>query len=133
MDTARRDFVRHRADNRCEYCRLHQRHTPLFTFHIEHIRARQHGGTDEPENLALACSHCNRAKGPNLSSVDPGTGSMVWLFNPRTDTWEDHFVLQGASIIGVTTTGRATVELLRMNEPKRLRTRATLIARGQFE
>jgi hypothetical protein len=133
MDAALRDFVRQRAGNRCEYCRLHQRHTPIFTFHIEHIRAKQHGGTDDPVNLALACNRCNRAKGPNLSSVDPVTGQMVWLFNPREDTWEAHLAFQGAIIVGRTPEGRATVELLKMNEPKRVRMRATLIARGQFE
>lgn len=133
MEAALRDFVRQRASNRCEYCRLHQRHTPLFTFHIEHIHAKQHGGTDDPVNLALACNRCNRAKGPNLSSFDPATGQMVRLFNPRTDTWEAHFAFQGAVIVGRTPEGRATVELLKVNEPKRLRTRATLIVRGQFE
>jgi hypothetical protein len=132
MDTTLRDFVRQRAGNRCEYCRLHQRHTPVFTFHIEHIRAKQHGGTDDPLNLALACNRCNRAKGPNLSSVDPITGQLVRLFNPREDTWEVHFAFQDATIVGRTPEGRATVELLKMNESKRVRTRATLIARGQF-
>jgi hypothetical protein len=132
MDTTLRDFVRQRAGNRCEYCRLHQRHTPVFTFHIEHIRAKQHGGTDDPLNLALACNRCNRAKGPNLSSVDPSTGQLVRLFNPREDTWEVHFAFQDATIVGRTPEGRATVELLKMNESKRVRTRATLIARGQF-
>jgi hypothetical protein len=132
MDTTLRDFVRQRAGNRCEYCRLHQRHTPVFTFHIEHIRAKQHGGTDDPLNLALACHRCNRAKGPNLSSVDPVTGQLVRLFNPREDTWETHFAFQDATIVGRTPEGRATVELLKMNEAKRVRTRATLITRGQF-
>lgn len=133
MDAALRDFVRQRAGNRCEYCRLHQRHTPVFTFHVEHIRAKQHGGTDDLFNLALACNRCNRAKGPNLSSFDPITGQLVRLFNPREDTWEAHFAFQGATITGRTPEGRATVELLKMNESKRVRTRATLIAYGQFE
>jgi hypothetical protein len=133
MEAALRYFVRQRAGNRCEYCRLHQRHTPIFTFHIEHIRAKQHGGTDDPSNLALACHLCNRAKGPNLSSVDPATGQMVRLFNPREDRWEVYFTFQGGIIEGRMPEGRATAELLRMNDPKRVRTRATLIARGQFE
>jgi hypothetical protein len=72
-------------------------------------------------------------QGPNLSSVDPVTGQLVRLFNPREDTWETHFAFQGATIVGRTPEGRATIELLKMNEVKRVRTRATLIARGQFE
>jgi hypothetical protein len=35
-------------------------------FQIDHIIARQHGGATELENLALACIHCNRFKGPNM-------------------------------------------------------------------
>jgi 5-methylcytosine-specific restriction endonuclease McrA len=30
---------------------------------IEHIVPRNHGGTDAPENLALACAGCNHEKG----------------------------------------------------------------------
>lgn len=82
MDAAQRNFVRQRAGNRCEYCRLLQQHADFVAFHIEHIVAKQHGGTDDSANLALACSRCNRTKGPNLSRVDPTTGQMVRLFHP---------------------------------------------------
>ena len=45
MDAATRDFVRRRADNRCEYCLLRQKHSRL-THHVEHIVAKQHGGLE---------------------------------------------------------------------------------------
>jgi len=38
-----------------EYCRLRQEHEEESPFHVEHIVAQQHGGTDDGENLALAC------------------------------------------------------------------------------
>ena len=63
MDAATRAFVRQRAGNCCEYCGLPQESEAFFTFHIEHIVARQHGGGDGAENLALACYHCNLHKG----------------------------------------------------------------------
>ena len=69
MNNALREFVRQRANNRCEYCLLPQSAAAFFRFHIEHIRARQHGGEDVEENLALACPDCNARKGPNLTSV----------------------------------------------------------------
>lgn len=132
MEAELRNVVRQRAENRCEYCRLLHHDADLVAFHVEHIVAKQHGGTDALPNLALACSRCNRTKGPNLSSLDPSTGQMVRLFHPRQDSWDAHFEFQGATIVGLTPEGRATVELLKMNEPKRVRTRATLIARGQL-
>jgi 5-methylcytosine-specific restriction endonuclease McrA len=55
MDERLRQFVRERAGHRCEYCRLSQEAEPFFAYHIEHIIARQHGGGDNSENLALAC------------------------------------------------------------------------------
>jgi len=91
MDEETKRFVRERADNRCEYCRVQQQFHPDFTFHIEHIVARQHGGRDDPENLALSCHLCNSKKGPNLSGLDPDTGLLTRLFNPRTDRWNEHF------------------------------------------
>ena len=64
---------------------------PLISFHIEHIVSRQHGSTDAPDALALACDRCNAYKGPNLTSIDPETNAVVPLFSPREDIWGDHF------------------------------------------
>src|SRR5688500_16550637 len=91
MDEAVREFVRVRAEQRCEDCRIPQQSLPWARFHIEHIRARQHGGSDDPENLALACRRCNARKGPNLVSVDPDSDRIARLFNPRIDSWSEHF------------------------------------------
>ena len=110
MDAATRQGVRQRALNRCEYCRLPQSAQPFATFHVEHIIARQHGGTDEPENLCLACERCNAGKGPNLSGRDPETGNIERLFDPRHQEWPEHFQFCGPVIIGLTAIGRATVE-----------------------
>lgn len=117
-----RQLVRDRAGDRCEYCRLPQ-HVYPPRFHVEHVRARSHGGTDEPENLALACPRCNRTKGPNLSAIDPITGRVVAVFNPRQQDWAANFVFDGPTIVGITSIGRATVELLRMNDEERLNVR----------
>jgi hypothetical protein len=54
MDAATKQLVRRRADNRCEYCRLHQDQSPLATLQIEHIIPKKHRGTHHPDNLALA-------------------------------------------------------------------------------
>jgi hypothetical protein len=85
-----RNFVRHRAGDRGEYCRLRQVHRPL-SHHIEPIAARQNGGGFDPSNFALACHRCNLHKGPNLSRADPLTGNVELLFHPRRDFWNDPF------------------------------------------
>lgn len=123
MDAALREIVRRRADERCEYCRLPQAAATFFTFHVEHITARQHGGDDVLSNLALACPDCNAHKGPNLTSIDPETGRVVHLFDPRKDSWSEHFSMQGSEIRGGTPTGRATVLLLKMNDEARIEMR----------
>ena len=123
MDPTVRELVRRRAGNDCEYCRIPQQATPVIPFHVEHIVSRQHGGTDEPGSLALACDRCNAYKGPNLTSIDPDTGELVALFNARQDVWRDHFVLREGQIVGLTPTGRATVRLLNMNATRRVELR----------
>lgn len=127
MDEQLRAQVRQRAADCCEYCRLPQSALPFATFHIEHIIAEQHGGSDELPNRALCCARCNLSKGPNLSGIDSETGAIVTLFNPRTDKWHDHFEYRGALIVGRTPTGRATVHVLNMNEDRRVKLRASLL------
>lgn len=128
MDAADREFNRHRARNRCEYCHLPQDVSELL-FHVEHIIPRQHGGADDLDNSALACPDCNLLKGPNLTAIDPRTRRTVRLFHPRRDKWPQHFARRGPRIVGKTAMGRATVSLLKMNSPQRIRIRLLLLQR----
>lgn len=111
-----RRLVKDRAGFRCEYCRMRERWEPFHPYHIEHVVAKQHRGGDAPENLALACNHCNLLKGPNLTSLDPDGDVLVPLFHPRQMRWEDHFTMRQGLISGLTATGRTTVFLLEMND-----------------
>ena len=131
MDATTRELVRRRADYRCEYCLLREEHSEL-THHIEHIIAKQHGGGDDAGNLALACHRCNLHKGPNLTGLDPTSGDLVPLFNPRRDRWTEHFLFHGVRIGGITPIGRATVKLLAMNDVRRLELRSQLLAHSQL-
>ncbi|WP_197455027.1 HNH endonuclease [Stieleria varia] len=79
MNESTKTIVRERAGHRCEYCRLHQDDSPLATLHVEHIVPRKHGGTNDLDNLALACIDCNLHKGPNLTGIDPETGEITVL------------------------------------------------------
>ncbi len=117
--------IRDRAQQRCEYCRDPER-LSLAVFHLEHVIARQHGGANDDENLALARPDCNLRKGPNLAALDPETGEMVRLFHPRRDNWEEHFQADGARLVGLTAIGRVTICLLELNTPQRLKHRRLL-------
>jgi hypothetical protein len=132
MEKAVRDLVRQRAGDRCEYCRICQEHSPL-SLQIEHIVACKHGGSDDPSNLAWACDRCNLHKGSDLSGIDPITKQVVQLFHPRLQSWPEHFALDGIEIIGLTACGPATVNVLRMNAPRRVRLRAALQKRGELD
>jgi 5-methylcytosine-specific restriction endonuclease McrA len=118
MDAATRTFVRQRAGDRCEYCQRHQDDSPLAPLQIEHIIPKKHGGSDDINNLALACIDCNLGKSSNLTGIDPATGDTtlpIKLFNPRSQAWDDHFGREGPLIIGKTDVGRATTAVLNMN------------------
>ena len=127
MSLSLRQFVRDRAGGRCEYCRLPDFAAPAAAFHVEHVIARQHGGSDDGENRCWSCHRCNLHKGPNLSGLDPLTGKIVRLFDPRRQSWKRHFDWYGPVIVGRTQIGRATVAVLDMNEPQRIELRQVLI------
>lgn len=127
-----RQRVVERANSRCEYCLLHQRDAALFDHEIDHIIAKKHRGQTTSDNLTLACFECNRYKGSDISSIDPQTNKVIPLFNPRQDSWADHFTFEGPSIIPLTAVGRVTVFLLRLNVEPRVRRREGLIALGRY-
>jgi hypothetical protein len=126
----RRELVRRRANESCEYCRLPQA-ASLLPHHVDHIIASQHGGADDDDNLCLCCIRCNLKKGPNIASIDPESHVVVALFHPRRQVWLEHFVFDSDTRIkGRTAEGRATANLLGMNDAERLSLRRTLVRGG---
>ena len=108
-----------------------QQFDPL-PFHVDHIVAQKHHGATTAENLALACYNCNMYKGPNIAGIETSTGLVIPLFHPRRDDWHTHFRWEGARLIGVTSVGRVTIEVLQINLPQRVAHRESLIAEGVF-
>ncbi|MGB3267373.1 MAG: HNH endonuclease signature motif containing protein [Microcoleus sp.] len=108
--------VRAQAQNRCGYCRSLQMYV-LGILEIDHIIPKAIGGTDEEENLWLACSLCNNYKGTQTDALDPVTQKHAKLFNPRTQQWSQYFAWSedATEIIGLTDCGRATVIALQLN------------------
>ena len=103
---------------------------PTYSFPLDHIIARQHGGKTDLSNLAYACLHCNSHKGPNISGIDPKTGKMTRLYHPRRHSWASHFRIKGPLLIGRTAIGRTTVTVLDLNNHELVDARASLIQEG---
>lgn len=127
-----RNLVERRAQGACEYCLL-PHDASILPHQVDHIIGRQHRGSDEIDNLCLCCIRCNLKKGPNIASVDSQTGLVVALYHPRRQSWLEHFAFAANGLLkGMTPEGRATVELLGMNDEDRVRLRVQLIRRGRY-
>lgn len=87
ISNAVREFVRQRAQRRCEYCLRHEDDAAV-RHQSDHIKSRKHGGENFPENLAWSCAVCNLLKGPETAAIDPLSGIAARFFNPRLDRWE---------------------------------------------
>lgn len=124
-------LVPKRANFRCEYCLVHEEDSYL-AFEIEHIISLKHGGGNESENLAYACPHCNQNKGSDLTTFLDSYENIVAIFNPRKQSWTDHFKIEEGEILPRSDIGRATIKLLKLNEPERLIHRKILMQSGSY-
>ena len=117
--------VRQRARCLCEYCHASEK-WQYVRFTVEHVLPLISGGTDDLDNLALACFHCNRRKWDKVKGIDPQTNLEVLLFNPRQMDWNQHFIWSAdrISIVGLTPTGRATIAALALNRARVLNIRS---------
>ncbi len=131
IPTNLRRLIIQRADNRCEYCRLSQSGQAATTFHVDHVIPVVAGGPTDADNLALACVACSLSKGAKQTIVDPETQATVTIFNPREQTWQDHFAWSGVLVRGLTPVGRATIAVLKMNRAIILAIRAEEELRGR--
>ena len=126
ISAALRRRVQERALGICEYCLLSESDA-YFSHEPDHIVACKHGGMTSFENLCWSCFDCTRFKGSDSASLDPEGDRLVPLFNPRTDSWKDHFRLEEKlTINGQTPIGRATERLLKFNMDSRIEVRQAL-------
>ena len=74
----------------------------------------------------LGLSHLQPRQISATAALDPITGMIVPLFHPRRQQWQEHFrwIENARRVQGLTPTGRATVERLRMNQER------LVVARG---
>lgn len=134
IPTAVERRVREAARPRCGYC-LSPQPLVMARLEIEHLLPLARGGTDDEANRWLACPRCNVLKGEDIDGLDPETGTLAPLFNPRRQRRNHHFMWaeQGLRIAGKTVTGRATVAGLRLGDhPLALEVRRYWISVGWY-
>ena len=121
-----RQQVYERARGQCEYCQTQQK--LVVTMQIDHVIPLAAGGATTMDNLSLSCVSCNNSKRDFQFGTDRVTGLNARLFHPRQQHWASHFRWSddGLRIIGLTATGRATVDRLKMNGA------ALVVARGEW-
>jgi hypothetical protein len=116
----------------CEYCLSQQKYSPDY-FSVEHIIPRIKKGTDDLFNLAFACLACNNHKYSHISAIDPISGILAPLYNPRFDEWTEHFCWSDdySILTGMTPKGRATIDKLKLNRDSVINLRLVLAAIGK--
>jgi hypothetical protein len=124
--------VEQRAGGCCEYCRSQLRFA-MQSFAVEHIDPDQEEGGETLANLARQCQGCNNHKYAKTTGLDPRSGEQVSLYDPRRHRWGEHFAWSAdyTLIVGLTPTGRATVETLHLNRPGLVNLRRVLFAAGE--
>ena len=127
VSTELKNQVIARAKGCCEFCRAQLRYSPN-SFHVEHYIPVSLGGSSRTENLTLACPQCNLHKAIKIEAIDPVTEQKVQIFHPRQMKWDDHFRWSDDTLymIGISPTGRATVELLQTNHENLVSLRGAL-------
>ena len=120
-----------RSQNNCEYCKFPMQFS-LDSMEIDHILPVSRGGRTIAENLAFACHGCNQYKRDHCEGFDPVSMAEVPLYNPREMLWKDHFSWSEdmTFVIGRTPTGRASVDLLKLNRSGAVNLRRVLIVSG---
>jgi HNH endonuclease len=120
IPTAIKLQIRQRASFLCEYCHSLEE-ISAARFEIDHIQPKSLKGSDSIDNLALACQRCNSHHYNFIQGKDPETLNAVYLFHPRQQVWNHHFIWSndGCRIIGITEVGRATVNRLDLNDEVR--------------
>ncbi len=124
--------IREHFGDCCAYCRTAEALSAAI-FEFEHIVPRSAGGATTFDNVCFCCPACNRFKSDLLSAPDPVTHDDALLFQPYQQRWLEHFAWSedGTQVVGLTPTGRATVDVLRMNRQQMVRVRRMWVAMGE--
>ena len=127
-----KNIIFEQANGLCEYCKS-PANISSQPFVIEHIIPKSKKGETTEENLAFSCQGCNNHKYNKTQSIDVLSGETTSLFNPRKQKWNDNFIWSDNTleIIGITATGRITVNELKLNRKELQNLRELLFNAGK--
>lgn len=127
-----RKSVAERSQGYCPDCYCPDCFSPQ-PFSVDYIFPKSLGGETILENLALICQGCNNHKYDKVEAIDQELKQYASLYHPRKQLWIDHFVWSAyfRLVIGITPTGRATIEALKLNRDRVLNLRRVLSAMGE--
>lgn len=132
VSASQRREITKRAQRCCEYCYSPMDYVPE-SFSVDHIIPKSKGGTSTLDNLALACQGCNGHKYKKTEGRDSLSGELTALYHPRQQRWREHFTWNEdlTIVVGLTATGRATVEVLHLNRQPVVNLRQMLATVGK--
>ncbi|MFT5997881.1 MAG: hypothetical protein ACI81P_000326 [Neolewinella sp.] len=106
----------------------------MINFQCDHIISEKLGGTTDIENLAFCCIYCNLHKGPNISSYSGNPPKNTPLFNPRINSWNDHFFYtEDGELHATSDIGIGTIHVLKINAVDRIIDRKFLFRNGWMQ
>ena len=106
-----RQTLRERANFSCEYCGISETDSG-GELTIDHFHPQSKSGSDQLENLVYCCFRCNVFK----SDYWADESSTPKLFNPRNDSYDEHFWLaDSGTLFALTIVGEFSIKLLRLN------------------
>ena len=120
-----------RSKGYCEYCLLPASFSPN-AFNYEHIIPLSKNGLTDITNIAYSCGGCNAFKNDKTEGLDPLSMLFAPLYNPITQQWEQHFEWNedDLQVLGISPTGRATVNILKINRENNINLRRLLKMAG---
>lgn len=132
VSVEKQKIIRERSKHSCEYCLAPAEYFYLGSYHIDHIISESQGGSNELDNLAFSCPTCNRNKGSNLSAFIVETQEVIRLYHPRKDRRRsEHFNLKdNGELHPLSSIGKATIRLLKLNLPETVFLRSALLSIG---
>ena len=113
-------YLKREFNNKCVYCRKSDTLEDISGFHVEHYRPKTifKDLIADYSNLFYSCAACNRYKSDYWSDDE-----SKMIVNPCDYVMSKQLKFQAETIVSLSSPGKTTVELLRLNNDQSLKYR----------